>query len=416
MEPTKNSSNSSSLNNLNTFGSSNTSTGGISHDTNHHATLNTSTNSFGNANPSLDPIFQGMPKPGQPLTSVPKISQVPADSPFQRSAPSAFDRLMNPNLDKVEKAVPYNAPHIPQPINATNVTASPSSAIPTPASSFKPFTPTPPATPTVTPAPTPKSTAYVPSSSPFAPASTASAVPTPASTSTPAASMSSSPFSTSNSTYNSSVPPTASSFYTQQPVVSSTVKNSTPPVVNSPVFQSSNPITPIGGSPKKSGLGLIISSLVVLLLVLLGGGYYWYTTMYMPNRSNTADSLNGMGDNALNSNTTSQQSSQFPSSVSKPVNSTITTTTFAPTKATLVVTPLNAKQRTAVSNFIFRNINSLAPIKSKKLYEVTDITFDGPDRAIVLYTNRTNSYAAVAVATIDTAGKVTITSFTALDK
>lgn len=175
----------------------------------------------------------------------------------------------------------------------------------------------------------------------------------------------------------------------------------------------------MGGSPKKSQTTLVISAIAVVLLLLAGGGYYWYSFIYMPAQSKNATKTNAPSSNQNQGNSAPKPSSVFPTAATKPVTSTVpvvTTKPATPAKVTQVTTPFNSDQRAAVSSYIRNHIDELAFVKSRLPYGVTDITFDGPNRAIVQYSNGTNAYTAVATASIDTAGNVRILSFTGLDK
>lgn len=393
-----------------------------------------------NNNESLEPVFRGMPKPGQPLTATPRVNATapssiatppanlptsnsfssqtaPSVSQFSAHAPSALDRLMNPNIDKQIPPTPSPRPNMPQsgiPQTSASTVSSPysqsqtlsSSSSPS-ASVFKPYTP-----PVVN----------VPSSTPPLTSTQSTPIPSYSSTSgykvgaptqyPPAQSVSS-------STYSNGIPPAPSANITAAKLGSE---------VNSILNNQQK-------MPKshKGTLALIISMIVVLLL-LAGGGYYWYTYMYLPNKETSKNEATqnepsqSSPDDFYNQANTVNTNSAFPSAVAKPavVTQPATTppkttpakapTTKAPTKVTRVTTPFNQSQRDMVSSYIYANINQFATPKSKVPYEVTDVTFDGPDRAVVQYTNGSKSYTAVAVASIDTADNVRIVSFSLLEK
>lgn len=140
-----------------------------------------------------------------------------------------------------------------------------------------------------------------------------------------------------------------------------------------------------------------IVSFVILLII--GATTYWYIFM----RNNTSDQLE---------TTNTQDQSSFPTGA---VNNTNTGSSVTPRNTT--VTPaLNGSQRDTISTYIRKNINSLSPIKSSKAFTVTDITFDGPDRALVSYTNGTTSYTAVAMFSVGANGAVRVSSFNLLEK
>lgn len=401
-------------------------------------TKNTNSN-----NESSEPVFHGMPKPGQPLASTPRVksnplpsvaqtnrtptptptqfrSQTPdahptfseimssgatrptaptapsnlptssSPSPFSAHSPSALDRIMNPNLAQ-NTAVP-----------PTPVSPAPSSAsvqTPVQPSVFKPYTP------------------------PASPVSKPVSAPTPAATATALNAMPTSgykvgaPITNSYSNTNG-IPPAPSAS-----VTAAKLGNEVNAILNNQQNTSKK---------HKGTIAWIIGAILVLLL-LAGGGYYWYTYMYLPSTLNTEETTqNPTGAMPVQTNTSSNNS-LFPTSATKPpvatppiapslvkpVATQTTTKTTKPaqtTKPTRVITPFNQAQRDAVSTYIYNNINKLAYPKSKTAYGVTDITFDGPDRAVVQYSDNKYSYTAIAVASIDTANKVSIVSFSLLEK
>jgi flagellar basal body-associated protein FliL len=216
---------------------------------------------------------------------------------------------------------------------------------------------------------------------------------------------------------------------TPTPPASSTAstipKNS--PLIASGMTPTMGALKPTSTGGHKSTLILIISAIVVLLL-LGGGAYYWYTSSVTP----SAEVENfDQNSNAQNSNSSSRPTSSFPTAVtsrpsgvstSSPVmmqNNQAKSTTkpvTPPARVTRITTPFTQSQRSTVSSYIQANIDDLAIPKSSRGYEVTDISFDGPDRALVQYTNGTASYTAIAVASIDTADNVRILSFSLLEK
>ncbi|MCF7865247.1 MAG: hypothetical protein K9M11_01970 [Candidatus Pacebacteria bacterium] len=378
---------------------------------------------------NLDPVFQGMPKPGQTLTSTPKfsnptppVSQTPPtpssstpssptpssaipSSPFSAHTPSALDRIMNPNIDKAPSVPSHN---IPTQSTQQQASISPSSTVQvpnSPVSSFKPYTP--PASVTQTPPVSPR-----PVSTPYS-----------AQTDMSQSNMSSP--SISNMANKTSTP--SMSMSTPQSSVSTSVpKNSV--VSNNNTAPTLGALKPTATGGHKSTIVLIISAILVLLL-LGGGAYYWYITMYSPSVDVTQNGTSNQTNGAQNTNSTNKPTSSFPAGVTRPVatsspvmsnqNGQTTKPVAKPTtpaKVTRVTTPFTETQRSIVISYIESHINALAVPKSKIPYEVTDVTFDGPDRALVEYTNGTASYTAIAVASIDTADNVRIMSFELLEK
>lgn len=359
-----------------------------------------------NNNQSSEPVFHGMPKPGQPLATTPRVNATgpsliatpPANLPtsnsfsaqassqnttpaFSAHTPSALDRLMNPNIDK---QMPPVQPVVP--------TVTP---VPPPSSVFKPYTPpVVPSTPLTTP-PTPSTSGYkVGAPTQYPPVS-------PTSTSAPSA-------------------------YSATPAYSAPSANVTASKLGSEVNSILNNQQKMPKSHK--GTLILIISMIVVLLLLAGGGYYWYTYLYLPSKEIVSETTENSNEDLYGEVGTTNTNSAFPAAVTKPavvvqpattpaktspVNSSPTKT---PAKVTRVTTPFNQLQRDMVSSYIVANINNFATPKSSTSYEVTDVTFDGPDRAVVQYTNGKSSYTAVAVASIDTADNVRIVSFSLLEK
>lgn len=437
------------------------------------------------SNEPLEPVFRGMPKPGQPLASTPRVnatapspiatppanlptansfsSQVSSPAPtFSAHAPSALDRLMNPNIDKQMPPTPSPRPGVSQPstpqpsmsqssmpqANASAISAvQPQSQPLSPApSAFKPYTPPVVNVPSSTSSPVSAQSVPTPSHTPaYTPVYTSASPSTPTSSSTftsgykvgaptqypPAQGASSSvgtfnkPMGQSSSAYSSGIPAAPSAN-----VTAAKLGNEVNSILNN---QQNIP------KSHKGTLALIISMIVVLLL-LAGGGYYWYTYMYLPNKETPKNetaknevSTQSSPDDFYNQAGSNNTNSVFPPAATKPATGAQpvavpskttptkstpakTTVVKTPAKVTRVTTPFNQSQREMVSSYIFSNINKFATPNSKVPYEVTDVTFDGPDRAVVQYTNGSKSYTAVAVASIDTADNVRVVSFSLLEK
>lgn len=380
----------------------------------------------------LDPVFRGMPKPGQPLTSTPRV-ETPSQGPFSAHSPSALDRLMNPSLGQNPVAPsptaqkPIAPAPTPTPTSTTFASQIPTqnsqpTSTSTSASAFKPYTP--PSRPAMSSLPNQNSSSI----------SSASVL---ASSATNA---SSSGYKVGTPTqYPSAQPmqnPSVSSFGTQIPNQTfGAYSNGIPAAPSASVTATKlgSEVNAILNSQQKApkshkGTLVLIISMIVVLLLLAGGGYYWYTNMYLPSRENVTDNSETTQESSNPQNTVNNQRSAFPAAVTKPtvVAQPVSTSTNVkavppkaptktPSKATRVTTPFTQTQRDQVSSYIIANIGSIAP-KTSGTYEVTDVTFDGPDRAVVQYTNGRNSYTAVAVASIDTAGNIRIVSFSPLEK
>jgi cell division septation protein DedD len=151
------------------------------------------------------------------------------------------------------------------------------------------------------------------------------------------------------------------------------------------------------------------SILSILVLAIIGGGIYWY--LFMGGKDMlfpTSTDINQV-DNTPIKPATPSPVNPLPTTP-KPV----TTTPTAPVRP-VVDGPFSGSEKDLVSQYIRKNINTLSPRKSAIGFTVSDIIFDGPNRAIVSYGNRSVSYSAVVNATV-TNGVVRVTSFTILEK
>lgn len=408
-------------------------------------------------NEPLEPVFRGMPKPGQPLASTPRVNatasspiatppanlptsnsfstQAPLSaSPFSAHAPSALDRLMNPNIDK--QTPPLSTPSISVPPTVAPQSGMMQSSV---LHSNKPQVSVPQSQPIV-----PASSAFKPYTPPIV-NTASSSVPSPIATpnsATPTSTYASAPVSSNSFTSGYKVgaptqyPPvqstSTSAGISSKPVgqSSSTYSNGIPPApsANITAAKLGNEVNSILNSQQKTpkshkGTLVLIISMIIVLILLAGGGYYWYTYMYSPSKENTTETTQNSPEDFYNQANTNNTNSAFPTAVTKPAVATQpvavpakTTPVKTPPKVTRVTTPFNQSQRDMVSSYIYSNINKFATPKSSASYEVTDVTFDGPDRAVVQYTNGNSSYTAVAVASIDTADNVRIVSFSLLEK
>ncbi len=336
---------------------------------------------------SSEPAFQGMPKPGQPLAPTPT---------FSAHTPSAIDRILNPNIssESVDNYV-HGA-------TSKTVTNSASSASPIASNNpvnnsgaFKPYTP-----PTTVSSPSVSPSPIFPKTAPTAPVAQASGykVGTSMGQTQGFSSNNPPPIHTPNKVSNTRTP------------ISNPITNPTPLSSQQIIVKKKNPI-------------VLWSIVAVVILLLIGGGYYWYAFMYQPSQSSVNDENSNTGSqNGANSNGASNSGSLFPTGVARPaipagsVSNTSPVRNPIPTTPTRVTTPFTSAQRDSVRAYIYANINSLSSVPSSVPFEVTDVTFDGPDRAIVDFTNGKASYTAIAVANIDTAGVVRVTSFALLEK
>jgi hypothetical protein len=266
-----------------------------------------------------------------------------------------------------------------------------SASVPPKPASVPPQTP-PPAPKPVTPTPTPK-----PNPVPPAP-------PTPA----PASTFSNQPSAFSNQPKvsaptgftgmsTSSAPKPASSSMPVAPITKTT-QTTTPPIWKAP--QSESPISKVLNEDDSSNKTMTIVSIIILILILLAaGGAYWYSHMNASGTDDTATTTNGSGFPPGATNQPTQPNKPAPQP-----------TTNRP------VTPFTASERLKVADYISKNINSLSPVKSSRKFRVTDINFDGPDRAMIEYTDGINTYVAIVTSYIDTSGNVHVTNFTILEK
>lgn len=305
--------------------------------------------------PVAESAFRGMPKP-----------------PVVNSAPSAAQSAFSP-----------------KPMQAPSNTAS------TPMSTFKPVS------------------SYVP------PASSSQA---------------SSPFNTYSSTPVSNIPKSSPSFAPASTPAPSQTQASTYTTVRAPqpmpMAPAKMPINntyslgsevskilnqqPVAPARPKSKSTLIMIVLTLAILAILGGGaYYWYVTSYT--QGPTGDSSVTPAQNNT-SKTNQNNQSAFPAGVRNVPTSTAKPTVTQPKPTTRTITPFTSAQRDQVTAYIKANINRLTSVKSPFPFRVTDVTFDGPDRALVQYTNGADSYTSLAIAAIDASGAVHIVSFELLEK
>jgi hypothetical protein len=342
-------------------------------------------------NEPLEPVFRGMPKPGQAFTP---------NSNFSAHTPSALDRLMNPNIDNQVSPTPTST-QTQTPVSRATLSKADSLQSNTLHSSEESSE----VVSTMKPSFTPSEASNTPASSSFKPYT---------------------------------VPPVTSGYKVVTPASSASTFSSAPStsVIAGKLGNEVNSILNRQQEiPKDNKKVYILSVGISLVLLLIAGGlYYWYTAFYLPNAKQSNVSLENQPSSSgvYNQNTDTSRTSVFPSgvtrstatssavsaapTVAKQVKPTNQNVIVNPPKNTRVAAPFTQTQRDIVSSYIFSNINALAPQKSKKSYEVTDITFDGPDRAIVEYTNGSSSYIAVAVATIEASGNVRVVSFSPLEK
>jgi hypothetical protein len=175
-------------------------------------------------------------------------------------------------------------------------------------------------------------------------------------------------------------------------------------------FDSKRTFAPIVQKSSHAILWTIIF-LTIVFLAVLGGAAYWYLKVYSPQN---------MIEDTASTTTSVKTNSSVPMVFTPPVRSKdslfkATTSTAVKIKSPVVkVYTLSDKDK--VIAYIKSHINSLSPRKSSVGFAVSDITFDGPDRAVVDYGNSKATYTAVAVSYIDSKGNVKVTSFTILEK
>jgi hypothetical protein len=184
---------------------------------------------------------------------------------------------------------------------------------------------------------------------------------------------------------------------------------------------------------------LIISTL--LIVGLLGGGfYYWYFFM------NGKTTLNGLiaspEENTVDQGTipakTAPVNAQAPAASNPVKNSQVVPVKAVPAKTTVnasafagaetaTVQPKKTNTSTApavfgsaekekITAYFADNINRLSPVKSRDSFAITDVEFDGPNRAIVSYSNSQQDISAVATVYLDKSGNVKVTGFSVLEK
>jgi len=173
---------------------------------------------------------------------------------------------------------------------------------------------------------------------------------------------------------------------------------------------------------KKSNVGFIVF-VVIILLILIAGAGVWFLKPFdlsslgsmfgMAGTNDTANIEEKVGSSAGVPN---GPNSAFPSGVVGGKVPAATAPSAPVATAPKPVTTSNtytASDRSAVEDYLRQNINKI--LKSSG-YVVDDVTFDGPDRAIVSYSKGSIARSAVATTRIDAAGKVVLTGFTVLTK
>ncbi len=165
-------------------------------------------------------------------------------------------------------------------------------------------------------------------------------------------------------------------------------------------FDAKRTFAPLPEAKSSHTMLWITILLTVLFLALIGGVAYWYLKIYSPETMTSATS-------------TGSTSTKTTTPTPKPTVP-VRTTTPQVKKPEVKAFDMSAKEKVTI--YIRDNINTLSPKKSSSRYTVTDITFDGPDRAVVEYGNSQVNYTAVAVSYIDANGNVKVTSFTILEK
>lgn len=224
------------------------------------------------------------------------------------------------------------------------------------------------------------------------------------------------------------------------PVGMSTISNNQPVANHEVVFADSSEEAPVA-APTHARRHLIILIVSTLLIVgLLGGGfYYWYFFM------NGKTVLNGLStepaDTTADQNTIPAKSapvnSQAPIAANPPKSNQVVpaktntpktnvnasafagaeTATAQPKKTnTAAPVAFGSAEKEKITAYIADNINRLSPVKSRNLFALTDVEFDGPNRAIVSYSNSEYDISAVANVYLDKSGNVKVTGFSVLEK
>lgn len=184
-------------------------------------------------------------------------------------------------------------------------------------------------------------------------------------------------------------------------VVSQTFAKSTPPTYtqySKSSETSTHSATTHTDSNSMSNKIWMISGIAALILILAGAGAYWYLTdSEGPSATSTATSTKSGGATSTKPN------------ASKPAVNT-------GTKPAAPTAPSATTNRQKITDYIKQNINALSPVKASPAFVVEEITFDGPDRSLVRYSNGQTTYIAAVVATVDASGRVVVSSFTILEK
>ena len=353
------------------------------------------------------------PRPSTPVTSVPSYTA-------QSTVESAFHGMPKPPVvGGAPSMVPPHAPIAPASSSVVppKPMQAPVTAASTPMSTFKPVS------------------TYVPPAPASAPIGGVQAVPhapsSPFNTSMPSAPKAAPSYATvqapqvSNSTYSI---PTAPRPMAPQ---ASQVPHMSPSVTASGLGGEVGRILnekPQQAPSKSKGTLMMIVLIVAILAVLGGGAYYWYTNFYTQGPSQDSTATSSQPNNSR-PNTSQNTQSAFPAGIKNtptpaPVVQQTNTKPGAMSKPTNTaakpvvkgIVPFTSDQRDQVTSYIEANINKLTSVRSSVPFEVTDVTFDGPNRALVQYTNGKSSYTSLAVASIDNSGNVHIASFQLLEK
>lgn len=193
--------------------------------------------------------------------------------------------------------------------------------------------------------------------------------------------------------------------YTPPPAMSASMPSSTAAsqqAGNS--FMKAQQVSQSKSSGSNKGLiGIIVSAIVV---VLVAAAIWYFVPADMFNGNKDAGTIEDKVANPDNQ-PAANQNSMFPTGV-------VNTSPSVPTQpVTKTSNTYSMSDQDKVTAYIRANINKIAKTTG---YVVTDVTFDGPSRAIVTYSRGNTVRSAIVNTSIDSSGNVKVTGFTPLTK
>jgi flagellar basal body-associated protein FliL len=170
-------------------------------------------------------------------------------------------------------------------------------------------------------------------------------------------------------------------------------------------------------------LVILIVSVIIIVAILAGGFYYWYANMggrdVLRDSANTTQSTSNQKINTV----PTQPTSAFPAGITQPVSNIAKPASpnslFAQPNANTKNTntkALSGADKEKIIAYISTNINRLSPEKSTYGFALDDVQFDGPNHAIISYSDSARSISAAVNVSINDSGSVRVSGFTVLTK